>query len=417
MSRMRGTVFSLTIGRSGMARRPRIVSRSVPVLTGILLAGLGCRDEADSPTAPQLTPVLETSAATSLVFDQVSAGGFHTCGVTTGHQAYCWGRGSDGELGTGAPLGASPTPVLVQGGLQFRQISVSGAHTCAVTTGNRAYCWGDNFDGAVGDGTTTDRRAPVPVAGGLQFIQVDAGSSFTCGLTYPDRKAYCWGSNGSGTLGDGTHTSRLRPVPVAGDHRFRLVRAGSSHTCGVTTSNQAYCWGWNRFGQIGDGGSTGTRLQPVPVAGGYAFRELDAGVAHTCGVTTDRRAFCWGYGKLGQLGDGDTKVRFRPRAVAGGLLFTRVSTGSGQTCGEAANRRAYCWGSNENGGLGDGTHTRRLKPVAVVGGLEFSQLSSGGWHACGKTPAGVAYCWGRGGNLGEGSDTDQPRPVPVAGTM
>jgi alpha-tubulin suppressor-like RCC1 family protein len=87
-------------------------------------------------------------------------------------------------------------------------------HTCGETTQNRAYCWGDNSSGQLGDGTTTRRLTPVAVAGGLFFSQVSAGAA-TCGRT-PAAVAYCWGYNGEGAVGDGTTTTRLRPVPVAG---------------------------------------------------------------------------------------------------------------------------------------------------------------------------------------------------------
>jgi alpha-tubulin suppressor-like RCC1 family protein len=127
------------------------------------------------------------------------------------------------------------------GGHQFRQVSAGGAHTCGVTTDNQAYCWGRNYSGQLGDGTTSDRQVPVLVAGGRRFRQVSAASSHTCGIGYSDRQVYCWGSNYRGMLGDGTTTPRLQPVAVLGDRQFRHVSGGSHHTCGVTTDNRAYC--------------------------------------------------------------------------------------------------------------------------------------------------------------------------------
>jgi alpha-tubulin suppressor-like RCC1 family protein len=218
-----------------MARRGRLIPRSVPTLAVILLAVMGC-DDAEPPTAPDPTPALATSATIPLVFHQVSATGFHTCGVTTDHRAYCWGHNAGGALGDGTTA-LRYTPVAVLGGLQFRQISTNGAHTCAITLDNLAYCWGVNDEGQLGDGTLIGRTAPVPVAGGLRFLQVGAGSSHTCGLTSPDRRAYCWGLGGA--LGDGTTTRRRTPVPVAGGRQFRVVAAGQAHTCGVTLSDKA----------------------------------------------------------------------------------------------------------------------------------------------------------------------------------
>jgi alpha-tubulin suppressor-like RCC1 family protein len=398
------------------------------ILVFILLAALGCGDETPPPTDPSSTPTLATTAA-SLAFYQLSGGGSHSCGVTTDNRAYCWGYNQLGQLGDGTntgpescigavgPFGCSTRPVPVAGAYQFRQVSAGNVHTCAVTTDYRAYCWGANSSGDLGDGTTTNRVTPVLVRGGLQFRQVDAGSfAHTCGVTYPDSRVYCWGYNRWGQLGDGTTTQHLTPVAVLGGHQFRQVSAGNWHTCGVTTSNEAYCWGRDDNGQLGNDSEKKSRFRPVLVAGGYQFRQLDAGSYHTCGVTTDNRAYCWGNG--GQIGDGKTYARFTPRAVAGGLSFSRVSAGVFHTCGETTANLVYCWGNDAFGQLGDGSQgTDQLMPVAVAGGLEFRQVSAGGWHTCGKTSAAVAYCWGYNffGQLGNGnSGVGAVSLIPVA---
>jgi Regulator of chromosome condensation (RCC1) repeat len=152
-----------TVPPPRMARRGRLIPRSVSTLAVILLAVMGC-DDAEPPTAPDPTPALATSATIPLVFHQVSATGFHTCGVTTDHRAYCWGHNAGGALGDGTTA-LRYTPVAVLGGLQFRQISTNGAHTCAITLDNLAYCRGVNDEGQLGDGTLIGRTAPVPVAG------------------------------------------------------------------------------------------------------------------------------------------------------------------------------------------------------------------------------------------------------------
>src|SRR6185295_15895794 len=102
-------------------------------------------------------------------------------------------------------------------------------------------------------------------------------------------------------------------------------------------------------------------------------RRINAGGAHTCGVTTAERTFCWGSNSNGQLGDGTTTNRPKPVEVTGGVTFVLVSAGGAVTCGLTAERRAYCWGSNEGGRLGDGTETQRLTPTPVSGTLSFAQ--------------------------------------------
>ena len=204
----------------------------------------------------------------------------------------------------------------------------------------------------------------VPFAVTLTFTAVSAGTLYTCGVTTAGA-AYCWGFNGSGQLGDGTATTQLSPVLVAGGVSFAAVSAGDNHTCGVTAAGAAYCWGDNTSGQLGDGTTT-NRLTPVLVAGGVSFAAADAGGSHTCGVTAAGAAYCWGQNFYGQLGDGTTTGRSSPGLVAGGVNFAAVSAGDVQTCGVTAAGAAYCWGNNFYGQLGDGTTIDRLTPVRVV---------------------------------------------------
>jgi alpha-tubulin suppressor-like RCC1 family protein len=231
----------------------RRACRLAPVLAlSILVGALGCREDPTSPTAPASQAALATTAPTALVFYQVSAGGQHTCGVTTDNRAYCWGSNDHGQLGDGSKT-THLKPFPVSGTHLFRQVSEGAFHTCGVTTDYRVYCWGQGSDGELGDGTATNRLTPVLVAGGHRFHQVDAGYYHTCGVSYPDNRAYCWGYNGSNALGDGTSISRSTPVAVSGGRLFRQVTASRFHSCGVTISGPAFCWGSGRYGQLGSG--------------------------------------------------------------------------------------------------------------------------------------------------------------------
>jgi alpha-tubulin suppressor-like RCC1 family protein len=400
--------------------------RNAALLLCLGAATIACNDAPNGgPTEPEVAPAdpeLSATITAPLAFRQVAAGmGIaHACGVTTENVAYCWGANNEGQLGDGTTTNRL-RPVPVAGSLRFLQLSTGNDYTCGVTTEFKAYCWGSNFfathlAGQLGDGTMTRRLRPRAVLGGLEFREVSTGLAHTCGRTTTNR-AYCWGGNSTGQLGNGTRGDpRLTPVPVAGSLRFRKISVGNVHSCGVTPDDQAYCWGDNSDGQVGIGVRSSGLLSPTPVTGGHFFRTVDGGSFHTCGVTRDNQGFCWGDNIFGQLGIGETGgVRPRPRAVLGGLSFRNIEAGSSHNCGVTTLNRAYCWGTNQEGGLGDGTMTQRSTPVAVLGGHRFRQVTAGLLFSCGVRTDAAGYCWGYNGagSLGDGTTTNRPRPRAV----
>jgi alpha-tubulin suppressor-like RCC1 family protein len=405
---------------------------SPPVRCALLLGSValivsGCGDQAESPVGPEAAPALSVSSAAALSFRQVSVGGQHACGVATDDRAYCWGFNFSGELGNGTSLEGpercgiwpcSTRPIAVLGGLHFRHVSVGLSYSCGITTEQRAYCWGYNGSGQLGDGTTTDRLTPVAVAAGRRFRQVRAGSNHACAIT-PLDVAFCWGNDSQGQLGDGAPTAyRPSPVRVAGGLHWRQLSAGAGYTCGVTNGDRAYCWGNNGNGQLGDG-TTILHFTPLAVVGGLLFRQIDAGYAHTCAVTTADRAYCWGYDGQGTVGDGTTGIaRRRPTAVATTRRFDHVSAGDNHSCGVTLAGRGLCWGYNGDGELGDGTTTQRLTPVAISGDLALTLVTTGGHSSCAVTTDERAFCWGDNtyGQLGDGTSSDRLTPTPVVGS-
>jgi len=303
-----------------------------------------------------------------VTFAELSGGGYHTCGVATDGTAYCWGSNVNGQLGNGTTSGTeSPAPSLVTGGLTFKAVSAGIYHTCAVTSGGAAYCWGNNNDGQLGNGASSSPRdSPVAVVGGLTFAAVGAGYEDSCGLTVGG-VAYCWGYNSYGELGNGDTTNSWVPGAVAGGLSFVALSTGYFHTCGLTGGGKAYCWGGNFAGELGNG-TTAASSAPVAVAGGLRFATISAGQWVTCGVTTDSAAYCWGWNGAGQLGNGMTAYSNpTPVLVAGGLIFQTVSTGYLHTCGLATSGAAYCWGDNSEGELGNGSTAFSLVPALVSG--------------------------------------------------
>ncbi len=353
---------------------------------------LGYRPNAATPAA-----VLSGSA-----FAGLSVGPSHTCGLTAltaPGVAYCWGYNDYGQLGYGwsGPQGCfngalwfcSVAPIQVTGGLVLASLSAGGSHTCGLTPGADAYCWGFNDVGQIGNGGGGDVwhldedvvYAPTLVTGGHKFASVHAGGGHTCGLKQSGL-AFCWGTNIYGQLGQTTMDAGFLPVLVTDQVTFASLAVGDDHTCGLTQTGVAYCWGANHLGQLGIGSSDRTVREPKQVSGGHTFTTLVAR-SHTCGVTTDGTAYCWGSNVDGRLGIGtatgpdqctpigtSTPVSCAtvPAAVAGGFLFTSITAGGAHTCGLTRQGIAYCWGWNGYGQLGNRNVTpRSIVPVKVGG--------------------------------------------------
>lgn len=351
---------------------------------------------------------------------QISAGSLHTCVVTTSGGAKCWGINSYGQLGNNSTV-TSLVPVAVSGlATGVASISGGGNHTCALTTSGGIKCWGRNTYGQLGDGTATQRNAPVNVNGltsGVDSISV--GYETTCAVTTAGG-AKCWGANYNGQVGDGSTFNQALPVSVSGlSSGVAHIAAGQAHSCAVTATGGVKCWGHNGYGQLGNNSTTNS-VTPVNVSGlATGVANITTGTYHTCAVLTSGGAKCWGFNVYGQLGDGTlVSPRLTPVAVSGlasgGVVA--ITAGYAHTCAVTTSGGAKCWGYNVYGQVGDGTKTNRSVPVDVSGFTSgVTSITGGNGHSCLLSLAGPV-CWGRndGGQLGDNSTTFRSTPVAVS---
>ena len=355
---------------------------------------------------------------------------------------------------------------------QIRKQIVSGyAHSCAIAFDDKAYCWGLNLEGQLGDGTigagTNKNKPTLVLAGDLgnNFIKsFSAGTSHTCAIG-SDNKAYCWGWNSYYLLGlnnpvidkyTGVYAppilhqfdvSQTSPSLVDFTGTFKSIAAGDSSNCAVDSSDKAYCWGKNHVGQVGINVYSGLNSQnnigvykPLAVYNDnfYIKQSSDlvtpllVGHSHVCAIATNSNTYCWGSNDYGQIGinTATTKVNLPTQLQNSPSTITSLAKVSGSvqyTCGIGADKKAYCWGDNSSGQLGIGSlaTVKTFTPTVVAGSYNSNILSLaiGPYNGCFISANDYkAYCWGSNtaGQIGDGTAVGpvaSPTPVNTGGVL
>lgn len=379
----------------------------------------------------------------------VAAGDFSSCAVMAAGSAQCWGDNTNLQLGhSGATYGdaAAQVATLDGGGPTTTVVSLAAgsAHSCAVLADGSAKCWGAGLSGRLGDGSGNNSSTPLLVAGldgtlpGQSVVAIAAGSSHTCAVL-GDGSAKCWGANFSGQLGNGTSDSASEPVAVTDldgsspEKTALSISAGASQSCAVLADGSAKCWGSNTSGRLGRGTDEDS-LIPVLVSGltgatpATTVRSIATAVQHTCAVVGTGGVNCWGANFNGQLGDGGTDPSNTPVAVPDidgttpAKTAIAVSLGDAHTCALLATGAVKCWGGDDRNELGSGPGTS-VTPVTVtdVDGTSLDKtaiaLAVGGTHSCVVLATAATKCWGGNtrGEVGSNTGTTQIAPVSVPG--
>ena len=357
-------------------------------------------------------------------FSQITSIDTHTCALTAEGKAYCWGMNQHGQLGNNSTTNSS-TPVAVQmpAGVSFQSIAAGVFHTCALATTGHAYCWGANGYGQLGNNSTTDSRTPaaVQMPAGVSFQSIAADYYHTCALT-AEGKAYCWGMNLYGQLGNNSTADSLIPLAVSSagvnvpvdQSASRLYKWNNAVQPGTPLAAT------NAVATLPEVGSSFRIRVGLTAAGNKTLQPITAGVVHTCALTTEGKAYCWGQGGNGQLGNNSTTKSSIPAAVQmpAGVSFQSIVANGFHTCALTTEGKAYCWGWNGYGQLGNNSTADSRIPAAVqmpAGVARFQSITAGNYHTCALTTEGKAYCWGQGnsGRLGNNSTADSRIPAAV----
>ena len=339
-----------------------------------------------------------------------------------GTRAFSFGYNALGNLGDNSTT-SRLSPVDLSGvGNNWRQLSGSATASAAVKMDGTLWTWGVATYGVLGNGSTTASRSSpgTTTLAGTDWKEVSianySGGGSTarfCAAIKLDGSLYTWGNNAQGALGSGNTTNRSSPVSITTINNWLNVACGTDHALAVTASGQIYSWGLGTSGQLGDG-STGTRSSPGTIVGNtYDWIKVAAGGNSSAAIKNEGSLWCWGVNTLGILGDGSTVAKSSPVSVSGGGFNWEKVSMSGSLPGHCVAIKTdgtlWTWGSNSLGQLGAGTtaDNRSSPGTASGGGTSWKDCAAGGNHSVAVKADGTLWTWGgnAAGQLGNGATT------------
>jgi alpha-tubulin suppressor-like RCC1 family protein len=333
----------------------------------------------------------------------IVGGGNQMCARLDDGRAVCWGRRGD----TWRWDQQSAVPIEVDGWRDVRAISNGFLTSCALLGNGTVSCLGKNSNGAVGDGSTTDRWTPVAVSGLTNVVALSSGGGYHHCAVLATGAVKCWGMNSAGQLGDGTYTRRTIPTTVTGLSGVTQVSVGERHTCARKQDGTVWCWGSNDAGQLAS-----TLLiestSPVQIAGLTGIKDIKSGAQHMCVIRSDNSVACWGY-PAAINGERSTSFITTPTSIAGATSAQALAVGREQSCILKADGTVWCWGHvfrGEVGWVASGTTTTRRTSATQMSGVSGAvQLTLASDTACVRLSNTGMQCWGSGeyGQLGSGA--------------
>ena len=367
-------------------------------------------------TASYRTPVAICGGHT---FCKIYAGQYHGIALDVNGQVWCWGYNTSGQIGDNTVI-SKRTPVSILGATKtFCRISSGYLYNLAIDKNGRAWSWGLNNVGTLGDNTTTSRRTPVSVAGtNKTFCEISAADQHSLAIDVHGQ-CWAWGTNGYGKTGLNTVVGSVRtPTQVCGGHTFCKISAGAQHSLGLDYNGQLWAWGGNYRGELGTDGTIGNYVTPLAVCGPHTFCKISAG--YNTSLAIDNNGVLWGWGQYlyGQLDN--NLIYITPISIAGNAkTFCKITSYGSFILAYDNTNLTWGWGLNNLGQLATNNYTCYETPVTIYSNYSFNELSAGLTHGAGTDSLGRAFTWGNNnrGQIGDNTTSVRRTPVRVCGTQ
>ncbi|MFN4942951.1 MAG: Ig-like domain-containing protein, partial [Akkermansiaceae bacterium] len=355
----------------------------------------------------------------------VSSRADNTCAVATDGRVWSWGLNSNGLLGDGTTL-AKSSPVLVpkvMGMKRIIKVETGENFTLALDVSGCLWGWGSNNYNVLSSTATTRFLSPIKLGFKTPISDFSCGSGHVI-ATDREGKIWVWGYNNYGQLGLGHSNTVLAPTELSrpsGMSEVITVEASIYSCYAVDSTGKVWSWGYNSNGRLGDGTIT-SRNRPVAVSlttGMPTIRSISSTDGHALALGTDGTLWAWGYNAYGQLGNGNTTSSSTPVFVSSGFsMGTQIAAGANHSMLISQTGQVWCWGRNTYGQLGNGTTTNSHTPVlssAVTDWNSLIMISAGKSHSFALKSDGSLWSWGYNyyGQLGHGNTSSLMVPTKL----
>lgn len=333
-----------------------------------------------------------------------------------GSTQWMWGRNYQGGLGDNTTTSRSSPVQTFGSATTWRKVECGQYHTISLRTDETLWVFGFNNYGQLGTQNIVNYSSPVTTnpSGALYF---DCSAGFYHSATIKvDGSLWSWGYNLDGQLGANDRTNRSSMIQtVSGGFNWVKVSCGHYHTGAIKSDGSLWMWGYNNVGQLGDN-SVAPKSSPVQtVSAGLSWVMVAGGGYHTAAIKTDNTLWMWGQNTEGQLGVNDRTNRSSPiQTVSGGSNWKSVACGANHSGAIKLDGTLWMWGLNDHGQLGDNSVASKSSPVQTVSaGTNWKYLACGYRHTAAVKTDGSVWCWGLNdfGQLGDNSVTKKSSPV------
>ncbi len=312
--------------------------------------------------------------------------------ITLHNQVYFWGHNSSGVQDTGSNLSVN-IPQNVTGDFMLNEdeeiieINPGNGFVVVLTNQNRVLVRGNNSNGQLGTGDTTNRYAYVDITANFslgvneEFIDIVTGRVFSLALTSENR-LFAWGGNYDGELGLGDNIDRFSPTEITNQFVFETsevithISAGWYHSMVVTNLNKIYTFGSNTFGELGNNSTVSSNV-PVDITDKFVFdyletiKSIELGSSMSGLVTSYDKVYTWGFNTYGNLGNGTFDLTKEPRGIMNQFnlnyneVFLKITLGWNHGGIVTNQGRMFIWGDNGYGQIGNQTNTSSNTPVNI----------------------------------------------------